>query len=83
MDARGSLHISKDLITQARTSVDAKGPLHILKGPITRAKVKKIKEALNELIEDIKTNQVSNSANSSLTKSRGLSNIIGVLNGSC
>jgi hypothetical protein len=47
------LHIAEGLITQARASVDAKGPLHILEGPITRAKAKKIKEALNGLIEDI------------------------------
>jgi hypothetical protein len=79
MDARGPLHISEGLITQTRASVDAKGPLHILEGPITRAKAKKIKEALNGLIEDIQAIQVSNSVNSSLTKSRDLINIIGVL----
>jgi hypothetical protein len=61
--------------------VDARGPLHIPEDPITRVRAKKIKEALNGLIEDIQANQSSNGVNSWLTKSRGLINIIGVLDG--
>jgi hypothetical protein len=61
--------------------VDARGPLHIPEDPIIRVRAKKIKEALNGLIEDIQANQSSNGVNSWLTKSRGLINIIGVLDG--
>jgi hypothetical protein len=82
---------TRDPITQAndvnrrddgwKGPMDAKGPFHIPEGPITRARAKTIKKALNGLIKDIQANQASNGANSSLTKSRDLINIIGVVDG--
>ena len=57
----------------------ARGPLHIPEGPITRVRAQKIKEALNGLIQDIQANPASNEANSSLTRSPALINIIRIL----
>ncbi|MGM5116128.1 hypothetical protein ACS4Y4_29750, partial [Escherichia coli] len=63
-----------------KASMVARSPLHIPKAPITQVRAKKIKEALNGLIHDIQANPASNGANSSLTRSPALINIIRILN---
>jgi hypothetical protein len=45
--------LSKGSVTDENQQAPLKDPLHVPVGPITRARSKKIKEALNGLIQDI------------------------------
>ena len=56
-----------------------KDPLHVPVGPITRAKSKKIKEALNGLIQDIWANSTTGHSKLSPKEDEGVINLIQVI----
>ena len=58
-----------------------KDPLHVPVGPITRARSKKIKEALNELIQDIWANSTMGHSKLGPKKDEGVINLIQVIDG--
>ena len=56
-------------------------PLHIGGGPITRAKAKRMKEALNGLIEDVWAKQMTIETDLGLERSTRLITLVQALNG--
>ena len=56
-----------------------KDPLHVPVGPITRARSKKIKEALNGLIQDIWANSTTGHSKLSPKEDEGVINLIQVI----
>ena len=55
--------------------------MHVPVGPITRARSKKIKEALNELIQDIWANSTTGHSKLSPKENEGVINLIQATNG--
>ena len=58
-----------------------KDPLHVLVGPITRARSKKIKKALNGLIQDIWADSTTGHSKFGPKEDEGVINLIQATNG--
>ena len=58
-----------------------KDPLHVPVGPITRARSKKIKEALNGLIQEIWANSNTGHSKLGLNEDEGVENLIQAIEG--